>query len=158
MIDRASSVPLNLREGGSVLERGAAVPTELQHDRFVATPLTVATAALDYASYMASPDVIRVHSDGRWPTEGFTLDDDLELVARHQVDHENRRAFTFVLLTPSRTEALGCVYVNPLREYPDGREQTPCCSTPSPRHQRWSPSGSVTTSTRTGWPTWSCTP
>jgi hypothetical protein len=100
-----------------VLERGAAVPTELQHDRFVATPLTVATAALDYASYMASPEVIRVHSDGRWPTEGFTLDDDLELVARHQADHENRRAFTFVLLTPSRTEALGCVYVNPLREY-----------------------------------------
>jgi RimJ/RimL family protein N-acetyltransferase len=104
-------------EGGSVLEAGAAVPTELEHDRFVATPLTAATAALDYASYMSSPEVIRVHSDGRWPTDGFTLDDDLELVARHEADHQNRRAFTFVLLAPSRTEALGCVYVNPLREY-----------------------------------------
>ncbi len=94
-----------------------AIPSGLHHDRFVATPLTTETAALDHASYLASPDVIRAHSDGRWPVEGFTLDDDLELVAKHQADHENRRAFTFVLLAPSLHEALGCLYVNPLREY-----------------------------------------
>lgn len=98
-------------------ETAIPIPSGLHHERFVATPLTAATAALDYASYLASPDVIRVHSDGRWPVEGFTLADDLKLVAKHQADHENRRAFTFVLLAPSRREALGCLYVNPLREY-----------------------------------------
>ena len=66
---------------------------------------------------MASPEVIRVHSDGRWPVEGFTLAQDLDLVSKHQADHESGRAFTFVLLTPSRSEVLGCVYLNPLREY-----------------------------------------
>lgn len=100
-----------------MLDDKASVPTGLQHERFIATPLTAATAALDYASYMASPEVIRVHSDGRWPVEGFTFSDDLELVAKHEDDHNNRRAFTFVLLAPSGTEAFGCLYLNPLREY-----------------------------------------
>lgn len=100
-----------------MLDAEAAVPTGLRHERFVMTPLTTDTAALDYACYMASPDVIRTHSDGRWPLEGFSFSDDLELVAQHEDDHVRRNAFTFVLLTASGTEALGCVYLNPLREY-----------------------------------------
>ncbi|MGA8846175.1 MAG: hypothetical protein WB471_06130 [Nocardioides sp.] len=100
-----------------MLDEALSIPDGLEHERFVATPLTIRTAALDYASYMASPDVIRVHSDGRWPVEGFTLEDDLKLVAKHQTDHEHRRAFTYVLLAPSLNEALGCLYLNPLREY-----------------------------------------
>lgn len=100
-----------------MIDDKAMIPTGLRHDRFVAVPLTTTTAALDYASYMASPDVIRVHSDGRWPVDGFTFSDDLELIAQHEDDHQSRRAFTFVLLTPSGNEALGCLYVNPLREY-----------------------------------------
>ena len=100
-----------------MLDDQAVPPGGLRHERFVAVPLTTATAALDYASYMASPDVIRVHSDGRWPVEGFTLADDLELVSKHEDDHKSRRAFTFVLLTPSGAAALGCLYLNPLRDY-----------------------------------------
>ncbi|MGZ5374800.1 MAG: hypothetical protein ACXWDK_11090 [Aeromicrobium sp.] len=100
-----------------MLDDKAVVPTGLRHERFVMTPLTTDTAALDYASYMASPDVIRAHSDGRWPVQGFTFSDDLELVAQHEHEHRRRHAFTFVLLTPSGTESLGCLYMNPLREY-----------------------------------------
>lgn len=100
-----------------MIDAEAQVPDELKHERFVATPLTTDVAALDYASYMASPDVITVHSDGRWPVAGFTLADDLELVAAHQSEHERHRAFAFVLLDPTRTEALGCLYLNPLRDY-----------------------------------------
>jgi RimJ/RimL family protein N-acetyltransferase len=100
-----------------VIDADVPIPAGLEHERFVATPLTTDVAALDYASYMASPEVIRVHSDGRWPVDRFTLADDLELVAAHQSDHESHRAFAFVLLDPTRTEALGCLYLNPLREY-----------------------------------------
>ena len=92
-----------------MLDDQAVVPTELRHERFVLTPLTTDTAALDYASYMASPDVIRAHSDDRWPVEGFSFSHNLELIAQHEDDHVRRRAFTFVLLTPSGTEALGCL-------------------------------------------------
>lgn len=101
------------------------VPSGLKHERFIATPLTLANAALDYASYLASPEVIRVHSDGRWPVEGFTFSDDLELVAQHHADHENHRAFTFPLLSPTRAESLGCLYLNPLREYLHRSEADP---------------------------------
>ena len=100
-----------------MLDADAEVPAGLEHPRFVATPLTTAVAALDYAAYMGSLGVIRAHSDGRWPVDGFTLADNLELVAGHQADHESRRAFAFVLLTPDRTEAVGCLYLNPLDEY-----------------------------------------
>jgi RimJ/RimL family protein N-acetyltransferase len=100
-----------------MIDAKTPVPDELLHHRFIATPLTVDVAELDYASYMASPQVIRTHSDGRWPVERFTFAEDLELIARHQADHEHHRSFAFVLLTPSRAEALGCVYLNPLHEY-----------------------------------------
>lgn len=100
-----------------MIDADVPVPDELMHERFVATPLTTDVAALDYASYMASPEVITLHSDGRWPVEGFTFADDLALVATHQSDHESHRAFAFVVLDPTRTEALGCLYLNPLREY-----------------------------------------
>ncbi|HET7356505.1 MAG TPA: hypothetical protein VFJ09_07500 [Nocardioidaceae bacterium] len=49
----------------------------------------------------------------------------MELVAKHQADHEHRRAFTYVLLAPSRGEALGCLYLNPLREYLQHAEAAP---------------------------------
>lgn len=108
-----------------MLDETVPIPTGLHHERFVAMPLTIETAALDYAAYTASPDVIRVHSDGRWPLEGFTFEDDLELVAKHETDHERRRAFTYVLLAPSRNESLGCLYLNPLREYLQRAEADP---------------------------------
>lgn len=100
-----------------MLDANAPVPSGLKHPQFIATPLTRDVAELDYAAYMASPDVVRVHSDGLWPIDGFTLSDDLKLVAKHQADHESHRAFAFVLLAPSKSEALGCLYLNPLREY-----------------------------------------
>jgi RimJ/RimL family protein N-acetyltransferase len=100
-----------------VLAEDALVPRGLQHPRFVAVPLTADVAALDYAAYLASPDVVRVHSDGRWPVDGFTLAEDLEQVERHWRDHQAHRAFAFTFLTPSRSEGLGCLYLNPLRDY-----------------------------------------
>jgi RimJ/RimL family protein N-acetyltransferase len=100
-----------------MLDDKAVVPSGLRHERFVLTPLTTETAALDYASYMASPDVIRAHSDGRWPVRGFTFSENLDLVARHEDDRKSRRSFAFVLIAPSGTEALGCLYLNPMREY-----------------------------------------
>jgi len=100
-----------------LLHAGAQVPQELCHHAFLATPLTTANVALDYAAYMASPEVIRAHSAGQWPVDGFTLDHDRAQVARHQAAHEAHRAFAFLLLDPSESEALGCLYLNPLHPY-----------------------------------------
>ncbi|MBW6435585.1 hypothetical protein KZ829_17735 [Actinoplanes hulinensis] len=98
---------------------------ELRHDDFHAVPLTTALVELDYAAYMASPDVIRGHSDGRWPVDGFTLEQDLAQLARHEEDHRAGRAHAFALLDPAHAVSLGCLYLNPMRErlrdcFPEG--------------------------------------
>jgi hypothetical protein len=49
------------------------VPETLSTPMFVLRPLAPDQAEIDYAAYMSSPDVIRRHSAGRWPTAGFTL-------------------------------------------------------------------------------------
>ena len=67
---------------------------------------------------MASRNVVRLHSDGRWPVDGFTSGEARTQAAAHQVEREAGRAFTFLLLDPSQTESLGCLYLNPLRAYP----------------------------------------
>jgi hypothetical protein len=47
----------------------------------------------------------------------FTLEENRRQAAAHHAAHEARRAFTFLLLDPSRSESLGCLYLDPLREY-----------------------------------------
>ena len=94
-------------------------PAQLTTSTFTTSPLTLDNLELDYAAYMASPDVIRIHSDGRWPVDGFSLSEDRDLVEVHQADHRAGRAFTFLLLTPDGTESLGCLYLNPLHGYLD---------------------------------------
>jgi len=100
-----------------MLRSGDTAPAGFRTDTFTIEPLSASNAELDYESYMASPDVIRVHSDGRWPIDGFTLAEDIAMAARHDIDHRAGRSFAFVLLTPSRDRALGCVYLNPLHAY-----------------------------------------
>lgn len=94
-----------------------ASPAELQTEHFVLRPLEPAAAALDYAAYVASPETIRIHSCGRWPMEGFTLDEESELLRQHDERHRAHKDFAFVLLNSDETEGLGCVYVLPLQPF-----------------------------------------
>lgn len=100
-----------------MLDPHISIPAGLTHPQFVATPLTTALAPLDHAAYVSSPEVIARHSDGRWPVQGFTVSEDVELIAQHESDHQSNRAFTFSLLDPTESEALGCLYLNPLGAY-----------------------------------------
>lgn len=100
-----------------MFDANAKVPHGLRREAFVATPLTTAHVGLDYGAYVASPEVIRAHSAGRWPVDGFTVDDDRNQVAMHHAAHQAHLAFTFILLDPSESESLGCLYLNPLHAY-----------------------------------------
>ncbi len=91
-----------------------AVPETLRTPTFVLRPLRVAEAGRDYAAYMSSPEVIRVHSGGHWPVAGFTLADEERELAHHEARHRAKQDFAFILLTPDGTTGLGCVYLLPL--------------------------------------------
>ena len=91
-----------------------AVPETLSTPAFILRPLSPDRAAIDYAAYMSSPDVIRRHSGGRWPTAEFTLAEEQHQLAQHAERHRARQDFAFILLTPDQTTGLGCVYMLPL--------------------------------------------
>lgn len=93
------------------------VPDRLMHPSFVLRPLDVAAAELDYDAYTNSPDVIAVHSGGRWQVEGYTLADETRELAQHEQRHHDRQDFAFIILAPAQQVALGCVYLLPLLRY-----------------------------------------
>ncbi len=90
------------------------LPTVLVTSYFIARPLRADDAAIDHAAYMASLDIIRVHSGGRWPSENFTVVNNRVLADQHERDHNERRAFAFLLLAPDQQQSLGCFYLLPL--------------------------------------------
>lgn len=94
-----------------------AVPQTLRTPTFILRQLRQAEAAIDYEAYMASPDVIRTHSGGRWQVDSFTLAQEQHELALHEARHHARQDFAFVLLTPDETKGLGCVYVLPLMPF-----------------------------------------
>ena len=113
------------------------MPDALNAGRFVARPLRASDAAMDHAAYVASPQTIRIHSGGRWPTTDFSVADNRVLAEMHEREHLERRSFTFMLLTPARHQSVGCLYLMPLMPF--------CIACRLPRR-----SGAVSTGERRG--------
>ena len=70
---------------------------------------------LDYDAVMSSAEMLRRWSQSDWPTDDFTLAQNLDDLQRHEREHIERKAFTFTVLDPPGTQCLGCVYIVPLR-------------------------------------------
>jgi hypothetical protein len=94
---------------------GAPVPSELRTDRLFLRPLRATDVELDYDAVMSSAEMLRRWSQSDWPSDEFTLAENLEDLQRHEREHEERVAFTFTVLDPAGTRCLGCVYLVPLR-------------------------------------------
>lgn len=92
----------------------APVPELLQTDEFVVRPLRATDVELDYDAVVSSRAELWLRSGGEWPREGFTLEENLEDLVRHEREHLERVAFTYTVMKPDASECLGCVYLNPL--------------------------------------------
>jgi hypothetical protein len=55
-----------------------------------------------------------VRSGGEWPREGFSLEENLADLVKHEQEHNKRAAFTYTIMNLRETECLGCIYINPL--------------------------------------------
>jgi hypothetical protein len=93
----------------------AAVPETLRTEEFLVRPLKATDVELDYDAVITSRAQLLLHSDGRWPREGFTLEENLADLVRHEQEHLDRVAFTYTVMNPTETECLGCIYIHPLR-------------------------------------------
>ncbi len=86
----------------------------LRADEFLLRPLRATDVQLDYDAVISSRAQLLLSSGGTWPKEGFTLEEDLIDLERHEREHGERVAFTYTVMNPAETECLGCLYINPL--------------------------------------------
>ena len=93
----------------------AIVPAALQTDEFLVRPLRATDVELDYDAVITSRAELLLRSEGRWPRKGFTREENLADLVRHEQEHLDRVAFTYTVMDPDETECLGCLYMNPLR-------------------------------------------
>lgn len=94
----------------------AVVPEILQTEEFLVRPLRATDVELDYDAVVTSRAELFLHSSGSWPREGFTLQENLADLVRHEQEHLARVAFTYTVMNRAETQCLGCLYINPLRQ------------------------------------------
>jgi hypothetical protein len=92
----------------------AHVPEALRTDEYLVRPLRATDVTLDYDAVIDSRAELLLGSGGTWPREGFTLEENLADLQRHEQEHLDRVAFTYTVMNPAETECLGCIYINPL--------------------------------------------
>ena len=96
------------------------IPTGFETANFRLRPITVADAEKDYAAVMESIGLIHAALlDDRWPTDSFTLEQNRNDLANHERLFEQRKSFTFTVVSLDEDRVLGCVYINKGRRGPD---------------------------------------
>jgi RimJ/RimL family protein N-acetyltransferase len=91
----------------------AIVPQELRSDEFLIRPLRTTDLKLDYEALMSSKALLRQWSQSDWPSDNFSLEDDLIDLQRHEQEHLKRQSFTFTIFNLDESECLGCIYIYP---------------------------------------------
>lgn len=98
---------------------GFEPPTTLVSDRFRLEPLGPQHNEADHAAWTSSIAHVRSTPgfvDGNWPpSNGMSLDQNLDDLRRHAADFAARTGFAFTVLDPVTGNVIGCVYLYPSR-------------------------------------------
>ena len=111
---RPAQEPPNLGDvRSSFVPDSFEVPATLETDRFRLRMLSVDEVEKDYEAVMESRELLHAQFGGSWPREGFTLQENLADLERHQREFEQREAFAYTVVGLDESRVLGCVYINP---------------------------------------------
>jgi len=91
------------------------VPSMLETERFRLRMLSVDDVEQDYEAVIESRELLHAMYGGPWPREGFTLEENLTDLKRHQEEFLTRKAFAYTVVSLDESRVLGCVYINPAR-------------------------------------------
>ena len=99
------------------------VPALLETEHFRLRMLSVDDVDKDYEAVMETQAYF--HSKGSsWPRVGFTIEENLADLQRHQQEFQERKAFAYTVVSLDEIRMLGCLYINPTdREDADARVQ-----------------------------------
>ena len=90
------------------------IPTGLETERFRLRMLTVHDVEKDYEAVMETRERLFA-IDGNWPHEGFTMEENLADLQRHQREFLERVAFAYTVVSLDESRVLGCVYINKVK-------------------------------------------
>ena len=89
------------------------IPALLETDRFRLRMLSVDDVEKDYEAVIDSRELLHAMFGGSWPKPGFTLEENLADLERHQHGFLSRKAFAYTVVSLDETRVLGCVYIDP---------------------------------------------
>ena len=92
------------------------VPATLETDRFRLRMLSADDVIKDYEAVIESRELLQAQFGGAWPRAGFTLEENLIDLQRHQREFEQREAFAYTVVSLDESRVLGCVYINPSQD------------------------------------------
>lgn len=91
------------------------VPAVLETERFRLRMLSVDDVEKDYEAVIESRELLRSEG-GSWPRDGFTLEENLADLERHQQEFLSREAFAYTVVSLDESRVLDCVYIDPARK------------------------------------------
>ena len=89
------------------------IPASLETPRFRLRMLSVSDVEKDYEAVIESRELLHTMFGGPWPRPGFTLEENLADLERHQQEFLSRKAFAYTVVSLDETRVLGCVYIEP---------------------------------------------
>jgi hypothetical protein len=89
------------------------IPALIETDRFRLRMLSVDDVEKDYEAVIESRELLHNMFGGPWPRLGFTLEENLADLERHQQEFLDRKAFAYTVVSLDETKVLGCLYINP---------------------------------------------
>jgi len=89
------------------------IPDLLETEGFRLRMLSVDDVENDYEAVIESRELLHAMFGGPWPKPGFTLEENLVDLERHQQEFLSRKAFAYTVVSLDETRVLGCVYINP---------------------------------------------
>ena len=92
------------------------VPEKLTKAEFIIRPLRATDVELDYQAVVASREKLLKRTGGSWPRVGFTIEENLSDLEKHEQQHQDRNEFTFTIMNVTESECLGCIYIHPLEK------------------------------------------
>ena len=89
------------------------IPEKLETDQFRLRMLSIDDVEKDYEAVIESRILLHKMFGGPWPREGFTIEENLVDLKRHQQEFLDRKAFAYTVVSLDESKVLGCLYINP---------------------------------------------
>ncbi|MDB6372223.1 N-acetyltransferase [Photorhabdus bodei] len=89
------------------------VPLLVYGNGFILQPLSPKYANIDYEAVMESRPILKDIFSDDWPDDIKSWEDNLRYIEEDYSDFQQRIGFSYIILDPSESRCLGCVYIFP---------------------------------------------